>query len=68
MTILDIGITNIEQNILPNKNGKAHGYWEIYNKVDIMWFKCFFVKSLEYGYEEIYDKEGKLRIKQYHAR
>jgi hypothetical protein len=68
MTILEIGMTNIEQNILPHKNGKAYGYWEIYHKVDIMWYKCFYINDVEHGFEEIYNKEGELRVKQYHAK
>ena len=48
-------ITNIAQNIIPHK-------------IDMLWYKCFYVNDVEHGYEEIYDKEGKLRLKLYHAR
>jgi len=68
MTNIEIGMTNIEQNILPHKNGKAYGYWEIYHKVDIMWYKCFYINDVEHGFEEIYSFKGNLIHKTYYAR
>lgn len=57
------------KTISPFKNGKYHGYWNLYHDSSkSIWFKCFFVKSLEYGYEEIYDSNGIIRDKTYYAR
>jgi hypothetical protein len=56
------------KNIKPyNKNGKAHGYWELYWS-DTMWYKCFYVNWESYGYLESYLNTGELNDKIYYAR
>jgi hypothetical protein len=53
-----------------NAKGKAHGYWETYHDRydELLWYKCFYVNSIEHGFEEIYDYKGNLKNKYYHAR
>lgn len=36
-----------------NDKGQAHGYWESYWNDGTLWYKCFFINDVEYGYEEI---------------
>jgi antitoxin component YwqK of YwqJK toxin-antitoxin module len=52
-----------------NKIGIPNGYWEkYYPHSDRLFFTCYYINFEEYGYEEIYDSNVKLRSKIYYAR
>lgn len=36
-----------------NNKGQKHGYWKSYWNDGTIYYKCFYVNGIEYGYEEI---------------
>jgi len=54
-------------NIMPiNNKGQRHGYWEEYYFNGKLWYKCLYHNGKEVGYEESYNKIGKISKKIYH--
>lgn len=59
-----------------NENGLAHGYHEVYfNNINgnndingVLSYKCYYVNGEEEGYEEDYDWDGKLQVKEFSLR
>jgi hypothetical protein len=49
-----------------NNKGIPHGYWETYFSNNKLFFKCYYINDVEYGYEEV----DRYRIKKirYYAR
>ena len=54
------------KNIRPlNDKREEHGYWERYSR-GTLWYKCLYHNGKEVGYEESYNKIGKISKKIYH--
>ena len=52
-----------KKDITPyNHKGQPHGYWEVYFGNGMIFYKCFYINDIEYGYEEI------VTNKLYHAK
>lgn len=52
-----------------NHKRQRHGYWEVhydYYYANILYYKCFYVKNIEYGYTEYINHN--FPNKQYYAR
>jgi len=49
-----------------NNKEQAHGYWEAYHYDGTLWYKCLYHNGKEVGYEESYNKIGKISKKIYH--
>jgi hypothetical protein len=41
-----------------NDKGQARGYWESYWNDGILWYKCFYVNDVIYGYEVINSRDA----------
>lgn len=59
-----------------NDKGQAHGCWETYWNDGTLWYKCFYVNDVIYGYvnwnmfgyNEAYQSTGELIHKIYYAK
>jgi hypothetical protein len=51
-----------------NDKGQAHGYWEVYWNDGTLYYKCFYVNNIEYGYSQLYETNEVYDIKEYYAR
>lgn len=57
------------KDIRPRNNKKIpHGCWEVYWHNNNLWYKCFYVNGVIYGYSNSYSPEGTLIYKTYYAR
>jgi len=55
-----------KKDITPrNKNNQPHGYWQSYWTDGTLYYKCFYVNGIVYGYSQLYETNGK---KTYYAR
>ena len=50
-------------NISHEFNCDAHGYWERYTYLNILWYKCYFINGKDTGYEEYYQNYTKIIIR-----
>jgi len=57
---------NIKEDITPyNDKNQPHGYWEWYWGGNL-WYRCFYDNGEVVGYEENYNSDSKLTIKNYY--
>lgn len=51
-----------------NDKGQAHGYWEVYWNDGTLYYKCFYVNNIIYGYSQLYETYEPNGKKTYYAR